>query len=173
MSEGRARFAREGGHWFLKLSGDLRHPLGPALDALLDRALGEPGYAGFLIDLTEAENIDSTCLGILARIAIHASRSGRARPIVLWAGEDIAEVLTAVCFDRIFNLVNAAEAPQAAGEGLAPIPEVSAAEGPLLALVLEAHRRLCALDARNQAAFSDVVQALEQEAGQRSRDGSD
>lgn len=42
MCEGRARYAHEQGAWFgawfLELSGDVRHTLGPALNALLDQA---------------------------------------------------------------------------------------------------------------------------------------
>jgi hypothetical protein len=33
----------------------------------------------------------------------------------------------------------------------------------MLALILEAHRRLCAIDAQTHAVFKDVVTALEQE----------
>ena len=159
-----ARVAHERGYWFLKLAGDLRHPLGPSLNALLDRAFADPDYAGFLIDLSEAENIDSTCLGILARIGIRASQTGRGRPTILGAGADLREVLEAVCFDGIFHL---ADADGTVPEGLEPVPELAAEAEPMLALVLEAHRRLCTLDARNQDAFHDLLEVLEREVGQR------
>jgi anti-anti-sigma regulatory factor len=161
MSDGQARVARANGYWFLKLGGDLRHPLGPALNALLDRAFAGPDYAGFLIDLSDAENIDSTCLGILARIGIRAQQTGAARPSILGAGADLREVLEAVCFDRIFTL---AAADGTVAQGQEPLPELAAEEGPLLALVLEAHRRLCDLDARNQDAFRDLIEVLERDA---------
>lgn len=164
MSDGEARVARQGGHWFLKLGGDLRHPLGPALNALLDRAFAEPDYSGFLIDVSEAENIDSTCLGILARIGIRARQTGGARPAVLGARTDLREVLEAVCFDQIFHF---ADADGAAPQGLEPVTQLAAEEAPLLALVLEAHRRLCDLDSRNQEAFRDLLEVLERDAGQR------
>lgn len=166
MNEGYARVAREGGYWFLKLGGDLRHPLGPALDALLDRAFAEPGYAGFALDLSEAENIDSTCLGILARIGIRASETGQPRPPILGAGADLREILLAMCFERIFCL---ADAGGAAAEGLEPLAEIPAEEGAMLALVLDAHRRLCELDSVNREAFRDLLEVLERDAQRRAR----
>lgn len=167
MAEGTARYAREGGTWYLKLGGDLRHPLGPALNALLDRAFADPQYTRFVIDLTGAENIDSTCLGILARIGNQATRIAGARPTIVSTNEDITEVLLAVCFDRMFNLVGAAGV---AGDGLSPVAGVTADEDSMLALVLEAHRRLCAIDERTHAVFRDLVGALEEDAVRRGRD---
>lgn len=168
MSDGQARVARQDGHWFLKLGGDLRHPLGPALNTLLDRAFADPDYSGFLIDVSEAENIDSTCLGILARIGIRAGQMGGARPTILGAGADLREVLEAVCFDKIFHL---SDADGTAPQGLEPVTELAAEEELLLTLILEAHRHLCDLDSRNQAVFRDLLEILERDAGQRGGSG--
>jgi anti-anti-sigma regulatory factor len=167
MSEGTARYACNDGTWFIKLAGDVRHPLGPALSALLDRALGEPASTRFVIDLTEAENIDSTCLGILARIPNRTPAGSGQRPVIITGGGDIAELLLAICFDRLFDLVeSAAEAP---GE-LADTPVIGVGPDGMLDLLLESHRRLCAIDERTHAVFKDVVEALETEAaGSRHR----
>jgi anti-anti-sigma factor len=162
MTEGTARYACEGGTWHLKLGGDVRHPLGAALNALLDCAFADPRYTQFVVDLSEADNIDSTCLGILARIGNHAADTGGVRSTLVSPSEDMTEVLRAVCFDRMFNLVDAASAP--AGD-LAGLPAAAADEDSVLALVLDAHRRLCAIDARTHAAFQDLVAELEAEAG--------
>ncbi len=161
MAEGTAGYAREGDTWFLKLEGDLRHPLGPALNALLDRAFADPETAHFVVDLCEAENIDSTCLGILARIGNEASRRVGSKPAIICTKGDINEVLLAVCFDRLFNLVGGAGL---AGEHLGAVPTVDTDSNGMLALVLEAHRRLCAIDERTHTEFRDVVKALEEEA---------
>jgi anti-anti-sigma factor len=162
MAEGTARYAREGGTWFLKLGGDVRHTLAPALNALVDQAFADPHYSQFVIDLSAAENIDSTCLGILARIGSHAAETEGPRSSIVSPSEDMTEVLLAVCFDRIFNLVDAAGSP--AGE-LASVPAATVGQDAMLPLVLEAHRRLCAIDERTHSAFRDLVAALEAEAG--------
>ncbi len=161
MEKASARYAREGGTWFLRLGGDLRHPLGPALNALLDQAFEAPETERFLTDLSEAESIDSTCLGVLARIANWARDRGAPRPIIVTTNEDITETLRAVCFDRLFELRG--EAATQTG----PLGEVAPADadaGQMTSLVLEAHRRLCAIDEKNAAVFRDVVEMLEREA---------
>jgi anti-anti-sigma factor len=168
MAEGTARYAHEGGTWFLKLAGDVRHPLGPALNALLDRAFADPHYTRFAVDLSAAENIDSTCLGILARIANHAAATAGAKSIIISPSEDVAEVLLAVCFDRIFEFV---DTPGAVVDGLSPLPPATADQNTMLDLVLDAHRRLCAIDERTHAAFHDLVAALEAEASREDGKG--
>lgn len=164
MTDGTARYARDGGTWFLKLAGDLRHPLGPALDALLDRAFTDPQFQRVVVDLCDAENIDSTCLGILARIANQARHAGGDRPAIIIGNEDIRTLLLAVCFDRLFTLVDTNGAR--VGE-LQPVPAQTADTDALLELILDAHRRLCAIDTRTHAAFRDLVDALQEEARQR------
>jgi hypothetical protein len=42
MSEGKARYAQEAGTWIIKLEGEVRHTLAPAVNAVLDR-LRDPG----------------------------------------------------------------------------------------------------------------------------------
>lgn len=155
MAAGNARYAQADGIWFFKLAGDLRHTLAPALNAVLDQAFAAPDTAGFVIDLSEAENIDSTCLGILARIG---KRTQATRPVIVTAGEDIREVLLAVCFDRIFDLVDHSGPGDAT---LQDLPGASADMAAMRQLVLDAHRRLCDLDERNHKAFRDVIEALE------------
>jgi anti-anti-sigma factor len=167
MTEGTARYAREGGTWHLKLGGDVRHTLGPALNALLDRALADPEYTQFVIDLSAAENIDSTCLGILARIGNHALETGGPRSTIVSPGKDMREVLLAVCFDRMFNLVDIAGAT---ASDLAALPAAAVAENTMLSLVLEAHRRLCAIDERTHTTFRDLVAGLEAEAQREAAD---
>ena len=118
-----------------------------------------------VVDVRDAENIDSTCLGILARVANHARHDGGAKPTIVTADDDIRTLLLAVCFDRLFNLVNR----EGANIGdLQPVPEPDTDADAMLRLILEAHRRLCAIDARTHA-FRDVVSVLEQETKQRSR----
>jgi len=161
MTDGTARYVCENGSWFIKLAGAVCHPLGPALNALLDRALAEPGSNRFVVDLAEAEMIDSTCLGILTRIATQAAPVDGARPVIITGGDDIAKVLLVVCFDRLFDLVDSADGTRGP---LQPAPAIAMERDDILMLLLDAHRRLCAIDAHTHAVFRDVVEALEADA---------
>jgi anti-anti-sigma factor len=158
MTNGSARYANEAGIWVLQLAGDVRHPLAPALNALLDQAFEDTALTHFVIDLSAADAIDSTCLGILARIANHLSGSAHGRPVMIAPDADIAALLYVVCFDRLFHLVT--ESP-IEPQRLVPVEARTAGEDELLALILEAHRRLCAIDTQTHAVFQDVVTALE------------
>jgi anti-anti-sigma factor len=162
MSEGTARYAQEAGTWILKLAGDVRHPLSPAINALLDRAFADPGLERFLVDLSDTEAIDSTNLGVLARIANQLARRGLPRPTVVAPGPDIRTILSSVCFDRIFHVVSE---PGDTAAALEALPGLETGERDRLALVLDAHRRLCAIDESNRAVFRDVVELLERELG--------
>jgi anti-anti-sigma factor len=169
MSDGRARYACENGIWFLNLSGELRHTLSPAVNALLDRAFAAHDTAQFLVDLSDAESIDSTCLGTLARIANWAGDHAAPQPVIVTPNEDITETLRAVCFDRLFDLRGSR--PDDAGR-LTDVPARDVDAGELSDLILDVHRRLCAIDARNATAFKDVVQALENERAPGKPDGA-
>ncbi len=166
MADSTARYARDNGAWFLKLSGDLRHALAPAVNALLDRAFADPAFQCCVIDMTAVDMIDSTCLGVLARIANHHQAVGLEQPTIIAPNADVTLLLASVCFDQMFHLEPAAAEP---GTPLEQVPPVEVSKDDARALVLEAHRRLCAIDARTHDAFKDLVAALE--SAQRPRDG--
>jgi anti-anti-sigma factor len=161
MTIGTASYAKDNGTWILRLSGDVRHPLAPSLNALIDRAFEDTSLAHFAIDLSATEAIDSTTLGILARIANHFSGQGFGRPVIISSNADVTEMLRVACFDRLFHIVT--ENTVVELEQLEPVIELPADEREMLALVLEAHRRLCAIDEQTRAVFQEVVNALESE----------
>ncbi|MGD8842080.1 MAG: STAS domain-containing protein [Gammaproteobacteria bacterium] len=158
MATGAARYAHDNGDWFLELKGDVRHTLCPAINALLDAAFMEPATSHFLVDLSGADAIDSTCLGTLARIANWCIEHAAPPPIIVTPRDDITETLRAVCFDRLFDLRGGGDGASPELEGVPP-PDTDVEQ--VTALILYAHRRLCAIDENNAAAFRDVVEALE------------
>ncbi|MGB5179284.1 MAG: STAS domain-containing protein, partial [Gammaproteobacteria bacterium] len=58
----------------LRFIGDIRYPLSPSIDRYLEQIFAGPKPAGFVIDLTETDSIDSTNLGLLARLATRMQR---------------------------------------------------------------------------------------------------
>jgi hypothetical protein len=61
-------------------------------------------------------------------------------------------------FDEVFDLV---ERPLERKEQLAELPQMVASEEDVRARVLEAHRTLMSMNEANEAAFHDLVAALE------------
>lgn len=159
--DGTVRYAFEDGVWFIKLLGAVCHPLGPTLNALVDKIITTPHGNKFVIDLTEADTIDSTCLGILTRIATHAPPTGGLKPIIITGGGNIAKTVLIVRFDRLFELVDSLAAYPSK---MHTAPKLSLTKEDTLQLLLDAHRQLCTIDAQTHDAFQDVVKALETDA---------
>lgn len=170
---GRILHARssEGIH-VLRLLGEVRYPLAPALDAWLRRVFeAGPAPAGFVIDLSLTEALDSTHLGLLARLNTRLRQAGAPRATLVTGRPDITEVLLSMGFDEEFHLVHpdgrfAVAEGQTIVEGAAD--DAGATDDETMArTVLEAHRALMALNERNREQFKDVVAILELEQAQR------
>jgi anti-anti-sigma factor len=166
---GKVLHASHEGVCVLRFLGEIRHPLGPALECFLEE-LVRTKPEGLVIDLGETRIIDSTCLGLLARAALQFRAQGLPIPTVVSPVADITEVLRSMSFDRLFNIVG--EMPIALMDTRVLSPSGSSNPDALLATMLGAHRTLMGLSEQNRLQFKDVVEALERESAAR-RDGSE
>jgi len=160
MAEGQVFHGSHKGVEVLCYKGEIRHTLCVALDQYINKLLEHDGLSGFVIDLTETDSIDSTNLGILARLARSAQRESLPRVTIISDRPSITEILEAVGFDRVFTIV---QELQAEWEKLKMIPEVESKEEDANRLLLEAHRELMGLNQSNAEVFKDVVAAIEKE----------
>lgn len=159
MSCGKILYAVHEGTWVLRLRGDVRATWCASLDALMDRLLADTAVTSVLVDLREASNIDSTMLGILARLAVRVRGKFGVAPMVVAPGEDIRTLLDSMCLDKVFTIVDQAGE---AGCDCAELDHVSRSDAEICGQVTAAHRVLMDLDDRNRAAFRDVVATLEE-----------
>jgi anti-anti-sigma factor len=158
MNCGNILYAMHEGRWVLRLSGDVRAVWCASLDELVDRMFAEPGLQAIFIDLREATNIDSTMLGLLARIAVRSREQLKCAPVLVGPNPDIRRLLDSMCFEKVFVIANdAAEA----GCECAELPVVEKAESEVCRQIADAHRVLMDIDERNRATFRDVVASLE------------
>ncbi|MCU7843848.1 MAG: STAS domain-containing protein [Candidatus Thiodiazotropha sp. (ex Monitilora ramsayi)] len=149
----------EGVH-VLRFTGEIRYPLGPALERFLDQLLNEKP-PGLIIDLCETRIIDSTCLGLLAHLALQLRALGLAKAKVVSPQPDITEVLRSMSFDRLFEIIG--EMPFSPAEARELETDIGREEDTLLATMLGAHRALMVLSEHNRLQFRDVVKVLERE----------
>ena len=70
MTTGKIQFAESEGTFVLKFVGDVRLTLCAALDAYIEKIFSVLTFNAIIIDLTEADGIDSTSLGLLAKLSI-------------------------------------------------------------------------------------------------------
>lgn len=67
---GSVLFAERDGVHVLKFVGDVRLSLGPTISSYLSTLEACPTFSGMIIDLSETDTVDSTALGLIAKIAI-------------------------------------------------------------------------------------------------------
>lgn len=158
MQAGKILVAEQSGAFMLKLVGDVRLSFCTALDDFLERMFSAPNFASVLIDLTEAENIDSTTLGQLAKISIASRRRFDLLPVILSTNPDITRVLETMGFSRVFDIRQ--DMPRTR-EQLGELPIVDGNENVVRESIIEAHQVLMGMNAQNHAQFKELVSALE------------
>jgi anti-anti-sigma factor len=160
MSCGKILYAVHEGTWVLRLRGDVRATWCLSLDSLIDRLLGDSALKAVVIDLHEATNIDSTMLGILARLAVRVRERLSVVPLVVAPSADVRRLFDSMCLDKVFTIVDESVA---AGCECAELALVDKPDAEVCRQVADAHRVLMAIDDRNHATFRDVVATLEEQ----------
>ncbi|SIQ11601.1 STAS domain-containing protein [Marinobacterium stanieri] len=158
MSDGAIYYACRDGHYVLKFAGDVRLTLCSTIERHLDSVLQRDDITDTLVDLTETENIDSTSLGLIAKLAIKADKKGMPQPTLVSTRDDITRILMSMGFDRVFVLVP--ELPADRCE-LKQVPFVQESEDEVRSRILDAHKVLSDLNDSNREAFKDLVATLE------------
>ena len=90
---GKIRHQAVNGHQILKAEGDVRVSQSPALSQYLESLKSDEHLQSFVIDLSEAESLDSTALGLIAKIAIYTEAKFGFKPIVFDASEDVSRII--------------------------------------------------------------------------------
>ncbi|RDE19591.1 anti-sigma factor antagonist [Motiliproteus coralliicola] len=158
MSSGKILFAEQDGNYVLKFVGDVRLTLCSTLDQFLASTLENDNFKTVLIDLTETEGIDSTSLGLLAKISVRMKQRFQQLPTIISTNEDITRVLLSMGFDRVFILIQETFEGQAALQELDVLQD---SEENVRSCVLDAHRTLMELNDDNREKFQDLVRSLE------------
>jgi anti-anti-sigma factor len=143
------------------LKGAFRYMTARALRSFVDDLVAQQSDT-IIIDLRELEAIDSTGMGLLARLGRSTLQHGR-RSVIVCAAPDVTICLRSAAFDRLFVMVP--EWPFEEEPRVAEVPcEIEEPQAEALGrFMLEAHRDLASLSEANQKAFGGVVSALEAE----------
>ena len=165
----RAFFGRADDTLVLRLVGPIRFRSVCELRRFVDAVVAHDGDGSVGIDLRGVEMIDSTGLGLLARIGrLSLEQRGR-RAVIVCPDNDVATCLRSAVFDQLFVMLD--EYPYLDD---APFTEIAldpadggaGADAPELGrIVLEAHRNWRASSERNLDVYRDVIAALEADLG--------
>lgn len=162
MGAGKILVGSHQGAYVIKLSGDVRLSYCTALDEYLARMFGDPEFVGVLVDLNDAQNVDSTTLGQLAKLAIQARDRYRLRPVLLSSNPDITRLIASMAFDQIFEIRDECFCED---RPLGDLPAISGTETDVRTRVLEAHKVLMSLSTKNADSFKELVNSLESDGG--------
>ena len=150
--------AEERGIYVLKFIGEVRLNLCSTLDQIIDDMVNNPEFRTVVVDLTETEVIDSTTLGLLAKIAMASEEQSHFLPTLITTNPDVTRIIHSMGFDQIFLIVRE---PASDLEELEEIPVMRASEQEVRDKVLDAHRVLMSLNSHNREEFRNLVRALE------------
>src|SRR5690606_3732296 len=159
MRAGQILVADHQGVYVIKMVGDVRLTLCISFDQFIDSMFSAADFNAVLFDLSEAEAIDSTTLGLMAKISLLGYDRLGTRPVVLSTNDSINRVLDTMGFADIFTICNAFKAPVQPAEALEEAD--AAAEDVLKAKVIEAHKVLMSLNDDNKKTFTNLVGMLE------------
>ncbi|MFP6814498.1 MAG: STAS domain-containing protein [Pseudomonadales bacterium] len=146
------------GVYVILFEGDVRLTLSAAVDGYLEKKLRDRNFKSVVVDLSRTESIDSTSLGVLAKLSIQADKLFNYTPTLVSTDPDITRILDSMGFEDVFHIV---EEPLEHTEQIGELPPVKTNHEDLRQLVLDAHRMLMAMNESNREAFQDLVSTLE------------
>lgn len=160
MQSGQIMVGAHEGIYVIKLAGDVRLNLCTSFDSFIDNMFAYGDFRDVVFDLQDAEGVDSTTLGLMAKIAIRALDRGCHKPMVLAADAGIRHLLDAMGFE---SLMDFSGRPQKVPARTRPLKCETPDECSAREMVLEAHRVLMSLNEHNAETFRDLVHTLESE----------
>jgi anti-anti-sigma regulatory factor len=157
MSSGKILAAEYKHMALLKFVGDVRVLMSSTLDAYCSALYRRPILDAMLIDMTETRGIDSTALGLLAKMAIQLRNRFNVMPTIVSTNPDITRTLKSMSFDLIFNIVDRSLAQR---QQFSELQQQQESEATVREKVLDAHLTLMTLSEQNRLEFQDLVHAL-------------
>lgn len=168
MTEGHVSHAQQQGVHVLRYHGTVNYLLAPSIQRFMDHLIQNGPIWGLVFDLTQANSLDSTNLGLMARVNERLLDHGAANSVIISGKADIDSILYSMGFDQTFDLmpnrsVNAE--PEAA-----PIETSPPSALDLRRTMLAAHQALVRMSEAGRLQFQPVVQCLELAGSDGARD---
>ncbi len=158
MRPGQILVADHEGVYIIKMTGDVRLTLCISFDQFIDSMLAAPEFSSVLFDLSEAEAVDSTTLGLMAKISLLAQEKRDIVPVILATNASINRILDTMGFADIFKIVSKLDLDMEPEKRLSTI---ECGEQEVKEKVLEAHKILMGLNEKNRETFKNLVNMLE------------
>lgn len=163
MQPGQILVADHDGVYVIKMLGDVRLTLSISFDGFIDSMFSRDDFVSILFDLSGAQAIDSTTLGLMAKISIFAQERRQIVPVVVSTNPSINRILDSMGFNDIFEILHSFDGTEVnVGVDARPLQQGALDEGEVKEKVLEAHRVLMNLNDANKETFQDLIKSLEE-----------
>lgn len=162
MQSGQIMVGDHQGIYVVKLVGDVRLNLCTSFDNFIDKMFSHSEFRGVVFDMHETEGVDSTTLGLMAKIAFRSAERKGGKPLVLCEDRGLLHLLDSMGFEDLMDISSDADNDAYHAEP-APLKCNAPDEHTAREMVLEAHRVLMSMNEQNESTFRDLVHALESE----------
>ncbi|ANF82450.1 anti-anti-sigma factor [Acinetobacter sp. NCu2D-2] len=160
MSTGHVEYASLNGTHIFKLIGEVRAQSCISLDKLLNKIEQQDGVVGAIVDLTETSFIDSTVLGILAKLGLKLKQAHQIQAVMLSTNSDITTLANSMGLGQVFVILDYCGDPNVCTRALI---DEHITHRNMLSTVLDAHKTLMKLNESNQNMFEPLVKQLQKE----------
>ena len=154
-------YATQDGVYFIKLVGSIKYNSIAGFDAFVDKITHGVIVKDLLIDLDDADYLDSTNLGLLAVLASYMKKQFGVTPKMISSNPDITGLIENIGLDRVYLLID--REGVVSTPGMREIPRDTANDEVLARRILTAHKAIMDLSDKNRAVFHNVVELLEQD----------
>jgi anti-anti-sigma factor len=144
----------------LKFVGEVRVVMSSTLDNYCNNLYRRGILDAMVVDMSETRSIDSTALGMLAKMSIQLRNRFNVMPTIVSPNPDITRILRSMSFDIICNIVSSVPKQQTQYNELKMQME---SEATVRDKVIDAHLTLMAMSEENRLEFQDLVSALKQQ----------
>jgi anti-anti-sigma factor len=158
LSAGKIFVSDEEGNYLIKFVGDVRVTLCGSLNHYMEAIFGSHDVKNVVVDMLEAEGLDSTTLGLLAKLGLHCRKQYGIDVQVFCQNPSILRTLDCMGFDELFDIIQ--QVPEISAN-LQSITSVNSEVDEIRKQVLEAHKLLVQLNPKNSSEFIDLIRALE------------
>ena len=155
--EGRVLVAEHSGTYVLKLTGDVRLTLCTTIDQFVERMFAAVSCQSVIVDLTETEGLDSTTLGLLAKMALFVRKEMQIKPMIVTDNDGIVRLLNSMGFEQIFDMQRSDKLAAVAD---CELQAEALDEKTARSKVLQAHQVLMTLNHKNRETFKELVDSL-------------
>jgi anti-anti-sigma factor len=167
VSSGKILVAQQEGVYLLKLTGDVRVTLCASINDYIEKIFSGPPATAVYVDLLEAEGVDSTTLGLLAKLAVHCIDVLGIKAGLLCVNRNILRILESMELDELFVLLGMPASPELPLRDITPNAGDEPDHELVRRQVLEAHKLLVTLNPRLLGDFVDLINCLEGDGAER------